>query len=171
MYVHTLRFKHTTRLSHLKITYWSIALENIFWMQELCFGEGATAHDCTCKNHLIRHQTVLKSVTDENVCSFYSTGRAFGRAAHHSPPTATASCPVPTRIAPQWTTIDVQGTPSFKRSFVAAKMATLHINRWPAVNLRSVHMFLADFLFHPQKPKVSALAFFTEHKRRRVWRS
>jgi len=48
-------------------------------MQELCFGVGATAHDCTCKNHLIRHQTVLNSVTDENVCSFYSTGRAFGR--------------------------------------------------------------------------------------------
>ena len=32
-------------------------------------------------------------------------------------------------------------------------------------------MFLADFLFHLLRPKVSTLAFFTEHKRRRVWKS
>ena len=131
-----------------------------------------TARDCTY--HLIRHQTVLNLVTDKNLCSFYSTGRAFGRQirAHllRQPAVPYLDC-LPTRIAPQWTTIDVQGTSSFKRSSVTANIVTLHINQWPAVHLRSVHMFLADFLFHLQKPKVIVLAFFTEHKRCRVWSS
>ena len=153
MCISTLRFRNTADTSYLKVTYWFTAFVNVFWMQELCFGEEATAHDCACKNHLIRHQTVLNSVRDENSCSFYRTGRAFGRQirAHllQQPAVPYLDC-VPIRIAPQWTTIDVKCTSSFKRFFVAAKIATLHINQWPAVHLRSVHMFLVDFLFHLQ---------------------
>jgi hypothetical protein len=98
-YIPTLRFKNPC------------VREHILNARIMLCGGGATAHDCACKNHLIRHQTVLNSVTDEKLCSFYSTGRAFGRQirAHllQQPAAPYLDC-VPTRIAHQWTTIDVQ---------------------------------------------------------------